>query len=194
MDNGIKTMRWNYQSFKDYNDTEPFFSAVFTDHTNMKVFSADFDRRQKDKYPKYTVICEPDEYSGILQDELRIGNMVDAVVSVNRTDRVIVRSIGYEGVDIWTDEEFKVYAEYEFHQLRPIPLTADRLESLGAYCTSGTYPLECSYDLFGMQLTYSPQHGWKDFVHRTQIRGIHHLQNLMYFTRGMEINVNALME
>jgi len=147
-------------------------------------------------------MINPEEYNfanvhqdhiDVFQSDLRIGNIVDAVCFDGYVNRQIVTSINDEGIELSPDFNLIMNCEYEFRQLRPIPLTSDILLSLGAVPIDGGFPFMSKFNLNGMQIMHTPQEGWKEYVYQTPIRGVHHLQNLMYFTRCIEIDVTPLM-
>jgi hypothetical protein len=50
---------------------------------------------------------------------------------------------------------------------------------------------ENAYNLNGMQINFTDGK-WIEYVHKIELEGIHHLQNVFYFTRGKELIFEGL--
>ena len=112
-------------------------------------------------------------------NELRIGNYVSSILHRNKF--FVIRGIGkawvnFEGISITVT----------IPELEPIPLTEEWLLKCGAVKLDfKTFP---SFNLFGMQINFVDGI-WKEYVHQVELKGLHHLQNLFFFSRNEELTI-----
>jgi hypothetical protein len=77
----------------------------------------------------------------------------------------------------WIDEDEKGFNLVH----SPILITDELLINAGAKKIG-----ENSYNLNGMQINFTDGK-WIEYVHQMELTGIHHLQNVFYFTTGKEL-------
>jgi len=82
----------------------------------------------------------------------------------------------------WIDEDEKGFNLVH----SPIPITEELLIKTGAIKTGKT-----SYNVHGMLIILTDGK-WIEYVHQIELAGIHHLQNVFYYTRGKELIFEGL--
>ena len=110
---------------------------------------------------------------------------------INKTDLRIGNSVMYKGI-AWEVEELKESAislrnngigwiRRIYDDINPIPITEEALVKMGAIVTKKN-----NYNLNGMAIT-NFNGKFIEYVHQIELKGIHHLQNVYYFTRQTEL-------
>ena len=132
----------------------------------------------------------------ITPEKLRIGNLVKVNNQLrNELSEGIpiinlfkVRKLSEDEIDIYNEIE-NIYEFCNFENIEPIELTEEMLFKLGAIKHQHrTFP---SFNLFGIEINYI-DNVWKEYVTRVEIEGLHHLQNIFYFRRNEELNVDII--
>jgi hypothetical protein len=110
--------------------------------------------------------------------ELRIGNHV--YLTNDNGETYIDKIDAIDIYDCWVSPE-------KFNQSRKfIPITEELLIKAGARKMGKN-----AYNLHGMLIHFTNDK-WIEYVHRIELEGIHHLQNVFYFTRGEELIFEGL--
>ena len=109
---------------------------------------------------------------------------------IDKKDLRIGNSVSYKG-EIWKVEELSDTAAHlsqhplwvrgHYDNLHPIPITEEALVKMGAIVTKKN-----NYNLNGMAIT-NFNGKFIEYVHQIELKGIHHLQNVYYFTRQTEL-------
>lgn len=132
----------------------------------------------------------------ITPEKLRIGNLVKVNNQLrNELSEGIpiinffkVRKLSEDEIDIYNEIE-NIYEFCNFENIEPIELTEEMLFKLGAIKREHrTFP---SFNLFGIEINYI-DNVWKEYVTRVEIEGLHHLQNIFYFWKNEELNVDII--
>ena len=105
--------------------------------------------------------------------DLRIGNSV-----MNSGRLFTVDSLTPLNAIIKENGNYRVVA---YENLDPIPITEEALVKMGAIVTKKN-----NYNLNGMAIT-NFNGKFIEYVHQIELKGIHHLQNVYYFTRQTEL-------
>ena len=131
--------------------------------------------------------------------DLCIGNLVtdefyDSFKTIIRVESLDQRGIN---LDIEDDGNWAECAQtwiepyYRFNILRPIPISENLLLKLGAVkLESKDFP---SFNLKGLQINYIND-VWIEYVSRAEIKGLHHLQNILYFRNMEDLDVSVLIK
>ena len=125
----------------------------------------------------------------INSNELRIGNIVDAINKRYNEKYIIVESVNSECIN-------SDWRPYNFIQLTPIPLTPEVL--LAAGFQKNKWAEEYSRSLFGdYSLSFDEVLTFKcddDFYNYnlTQIKYLHQLQNLIHSLTGTELEIDLI--
>ena len=132
----------------------------------------------------------------ITPEKLRIGNLVKVNNQLrNELSEGIpiinffkVRKLSEDEIDIYNEIE-NIYEFCNFENIEPIELTEEMLFKLGAIKREyRTFP---SFNLFGIEINYI-DNVWKEYVTSVEIEGLHHLQNIFYFLKNEELNVDII--
>ena len=110
---------------------------------------------------------------------------------INKTDLRIGNSISYKG-EVWQVEEIKEdnvtlfnsvfgWKVLDYSDIHPIHITEEALVKMGSIITK-----KRNYNLNGMCIT-DMNGTFIEYVHQIELKGIHHLQNVYYFTRQTEL-------
>ena len=121
----------------------------------------------------------------INKTDLRIGNSVMLFLEINDYGAQfrIVKIFGINS-DIIGDVKIRIDDTDHWHPLDnilPIPITEEALVKMGAIVTKKN-----NYNLNGMAIT-NFNGKFIEYVHQIELKGIHHLQNVYYFTRQTEL-------
>jgi hypothetical protein len=128
----------------------------------------------------------------IKAEELRLGNLV-----LYKGFACMVIGIGSVSVQLRDMQDYSpivdrtmfVINNISLDKISPVLLTEEWLVRLGGIeVMSSIYK---SYNLHGIQLSYI-NGMWIEYVHQVEIKGVHHLQNFYYFTKGQELEIPRL--
>lgn len=129
----------------------------------------------------------------IIFRDLCIDNLITDEFYDSRKTIIKVKSISEHGINLDIKENVN-YSEchqryYKFDELYPIPISEDLLLKLGAFKLDFKhFP---SFNLKGMQINYIDGL-WIEYVNRIELKGLHHLQNVFYFSKSEDLLVSNL--
>jgi len=110
--------------------------------------------------------------------DLRVGNLMKNPKGISHVYEIlqtaVILKIGKE------------LSAWNYNEIEPIPITEELLINAGARKIG-----ETSYNLHEMQINFTDGK-WIEYVHQIELTGIHHLQNVFYFTRGKELIFEGL--
>lgn len=129
----------------------------------------------------------------IKAEELRLGNLV-----LYKGFACMVIGIGSVSVQLRDMQDYSPIVDRTMfcinnigvEKIQPIIITEELLIMLGA--ESHGYKGFKPFNLHGMHLTITSSGDCVEYVHQINLKGVHHLQNLYYFTRGTELEIPRL--
>lgn len=133
----------------------------------------------------------------VISRDLCIGNLVtddfyDSFKTIIKVDSINEHGINLEIEDDGNYPECNerlIEPYYMLDTLRSIPISEELLLNLGAVKLEfKDFP---SFNLKGLQVNYIDGL-WIEYVSRIEIKGLHHLQNIFYFRKAEDLDVDVL--
>ena len=111
----------------------------------------------------------------IKKTDLRVGNLLNYHTAEGGIMPIKIYWVQFN----WIDEDEKGFNLVH----SPIPISEELIIKAGGIRLGKSVT---SYNLHGMQINFTDGK-WIEYVHQIELEGMHHLQNVFYFTRGKEL-------